>query len=324
MNSKDRDKEFSLKDLAQFSTVQDAIDSSISKRVESLMFGGLGDWRKFFVDAMKIDLATLAVNWPALQEVFQRRHVIVHNGGRASRRYIAQMKSLDPGESITEGAVLDCSQEYLEYAIDQLLVAGVLLISAVIVKFSSNSIVTAYLNPLAYSLLREGRWETVKRLCQYGMEMSVDQDSILIFKVNMALAIKAMDGLDGIADEISSWDVSALSDRFKLAKACLMGDLDEAFRLLTLLTDRDELSTEDLVEWPLLSEVRNDRRFTAIISPRLAGPDGLKLLGPEFVILNPRSGTVHKQDCRFAKSGELVSSEAPEVQAARHCKECWK
>jgi hypothetical protein len=156
------------------------------------------------------------------------------------------------------------------------------------------------------------------------MEMSVDQDSILIFKVNMALAIKAMDGLDGIADEISSWDVSALSDRFKLAKACLMGDLDEAFRLLTLLTDRDELSTEDLVEWPLLSEVRNDRRFTAIISPRLAGPDGLKLLGPEFVILNPRSGTVHKQDCRFAKSGELVSSEAPEVQAARHCKECWK
>jgi hypothetical protein len=46
-NSRDRDKEFSLADLKAFGSIEDAVDSSIFKRVENLMFGGLADWRNF-------------------------------------------------------------------------------------------------------------------------------------------------------------------------------------------------------------------------------------------------------------------------------------
>ena len=323
MDSRDHEKEFSLKELKQFSSIDDAVDFSISRRIESLVFGGLSDWRCFFNDALKIDLSTLAIDWPELQEILQRRHAIVHNGGRASRRYIAQVRLGRPDVKIPEGEPLSCEQEYLEYAIDHLLVAGALLITAVIIKFSPDDAPSSELSRLAYSLLRGGRLEATRRLCDFGMNMPIEQDEALIFKVNMALAIKAKLGIEGIAEEMGSWDVSALSDRFKLAKASLLGNLDEAFMLLSLLVERDEISVEDLLEWPLLAEMRKDRRFTALIIPKV-DEAATGMSKTEFVVLNNHSGVIHKPGCRFAKSGTRVQVDEPDARNAGRCKICWR
>jgi len=323
MNARDREKEFSLRELKQFETINDAIDYTISKRVESLMFGSIADWRRFFNDALKIDLSDLTIDWPEFQEILLRRHVIVHNGGRASRRYVTQVKQSDPNAKVTEGDVLDCEQDYLEYALDHLLVAGTLLVAAVTVKFSRADALSSKLNMLTYSLLRNGRLEAVKRLCKFGMSMPIDQDEILIFKVNMALAVKAQEGIEGISKDITSWDVSALSDVFKLAKASLLGRLDEAFKLLPPLVERGQIGAEELLEWPLFSSMRKDRRFTPIMMPKIEEA-GIAHLDDKWVVLNTKTGVVHKPGCRLAKSGERMYIDAPEVQAARRCRICWR
>src|SRR6202034_3285702 len=122
-----------------------------------------------------------------------------------------------------------------------------------------------------------------------GMNAPGTQDDLMLFKVNSALAIKASLGIEAITEDVSSWDVSALATRYKLAKASLLDNLDEAFAELSELVERDEISTTHLLEWPLLAEMRTDRRFTALIAPRL-DEASIELLGPEFVILNNRSG----------------------------------
>lgn len=275
MNSRDREKEFSLRDLQQFSSISDAVDFTVAKRVESLMYGGLADWRKFFKDTVKVDIADLAISWPDLQEVFQRRHIIVHNGGKASRRYVAIVTRLFSDRTVLPGEPLDCTEEYLALAVDHLLAVGTLLIVAIMVKFGDpDDIPHGDLSNLAYSLLREERWAATKRLCEYGVTLPVSEDVKLVFRVNMALAEMGINGRDAIVDDITSWDVSALSDRFKLAKACLLGDLDKAFELLPSLVITQEITTEDLLGWPLLSEMRSDPRFSELMPAEL-GEQGM-------------------------------------------------
>jgi hypothetical protein len=63
-----------------------------------------------------------------------------------------------------------------------------------------------------------------------------------------------------------AWNVESLSLRYRLAKAVLLDDFDEAFRLIPLALGSLEVMRHELYEWPLLSTIRNDTRFTEIMA----------------------------------------------------------
>ena len=96
------------------------IDEAVSKRVERLCYGNLDDWRTWFQRAFGNDLAGLALNWEGLQEVIQRRHVVVHNGGRASRLYIERLRATD----VSVNDRLEITPKYTFSALDECTVLG--------------------------------------------------------------------------------------------------------------------------------------------------------------------------------------------------------
>lgn len=63
--------------------------------------------------------------------MFERRHAIIHKGGRATKKYLAATRRTD----IVADQPLISDAEYVRSAIDQLLVLGYLLATSVWRKF---------------------------------------------------------------------------------------------------------------------------------------------------------------------------------------------
>ena len=83
--------------------------------VTKLMKGGIENWPKNLRDqGFDLDLAGATCDWPAVKEIWARRHVLVHNGSLADEKYLQRV----PGA--TRGATLEVDDSYLRNAIDLL------------------------------------------------------------------------------------------------------------------------------------------------------------------------------------------------------------
>ena len=314
--SGDSQKEFSLQDLKAMSTLDDAIEIAIDSRVETMMFGSLASWRKFYKEKLKIDFAELADDWAGTSEIFERRHVIVHNGGRASSRYVRSVGT----SNAAKNDPLEVDAEYLRAALDQLLTLGFLVAIATWKKFSdSEDAPSDRLQSISYLLLERGRYDAVKVLCNYGLEHPTNAEDRDTYRVNFWLAEKNLGNLEKVRAAITEWDVSASRENFQLAKACLLDDLDHGFLLLRSLIAQGSVAAEDLLGWPLLAGLREDERFAELqdlVSETLT-------LSTEIQYMVQGRKVFHRESCSYLSDHAVaVSPSHAQAVGARACKAC--
>lgn len=216
--------------------------------------------------SLGLDFNSLCIDRTALCEVFQRRHIIVHNGGQVSRRYL-QNTNLDDPPPLNQ--FLTVPPEYLDRAIDQLDALGTLLVVGAWAKLYPDEAEVAYafMSERSQQLMYIGRWRPVRCICGIGkkLEGKTTKQRCEVFKVNNWLAIKRLDGLEQIGGEIDAWDTSALDPVFPFVKAALLNDLDEAFSQLPSLLKSDSLNRASLEQWPILEELRADARYDSVL-----------------------------------------------------------
>lgn len=118
-----REVKLSLQELEDFGDLSDIREFVVSREVDRVMFGGFESWSKWLTEHADLELEDLVPNYDRLFEAFQRRHAIVHNGGRASRIYRAklQARKLDP-PPLDENLAVDT--EYLGHVLDELRLLG--------------------------------------------------------------------------------------------------------------------------------------------------------------------------------------------------------
>ena len=64
----------------------------ISRKITKLMYGEIESWNDWFAENGDAQFADLAMDFDAIQEAFQRRHIVLHNGGLASRQYVHKVR----------------------------------------------------------------------------------------------------------------------------------------------------------------------------------------------------------------------------------------
>ncbi|MFI9571425.1 hypothetical protein ACIG5D_08345 [Microbispora rosea] len=320
---KEQAPSFSLSDLKKLGSIEEATELAISRRVEVLLFGSLSDWRKFFKDRLNLDLPDFAIDWNAARELFQRRHVIVHNGGYASRRYITQTADCNVGKPVEVGTYLDSDREYVQAALDQLLTIGVLLAVSAGIKLhtAQAQAFISKLQAISYETLLRRQWRVTEKMCRFGSSISITAQDAVLFTVNGWIARARLNGPESIREEVSKWDTSALAHRYRLAKSCLLGDHDTAFQDLAKLVESGDLDVSDALEWPLLEGLRSDPRFSKIISG--SEQDEITQQDKAKYAIAPRSKIVHILPCPRASSQavEVTVTEAAK-QGAAPCKIC--
>lgn len=78
------EKFFSLEQLKSFNSIDDAKICLIDAKVEEIMRDSFEDYIKFLRERIKLSLGYLDKCIPQLIEIYQRRNILVHNGGRVN------------------------------------------------------------------------------------------------------------------------------------------------------------------------------------------------------------------------------------------------
>jgi hypothetical protein len=258
MNASDR--KFTYEEVAIHESIDSFTTASADAYVESLMYDGMTSWMKFLGRATRSN--TDWVN-DLLAEVVMRRNVHVHAGGRASAQYIAALGN--KGAAVKLGAELPVTAEYLYDAMDRMARAAIVLTQSAVAAVCTSSRGKADIKKLdpdagvtdsTFDLLTGGRWRAVAPLSAQLDHLVSNASTRERLRANSFHAQKQLDGIESIRGEVEAWDVSAAEDELKLAKHCLLDNIEPAKALFRKLESSGRLSLLELSIWPILEPIR--------------------------------------------------------------------
>lgn len=261
------DRQYTFADVAKFGTIEEFEKSCIEDRVESIMRGDVASWFDWIDKRLQIKLADTTRHSDTIVEAFLRRNLIVHNAGIINGIYLAKTKEKikrpSGSGSGSYSVRIRMDQEYILAVIDCLQVAGVILTTRVLQKIGtrdSRVFDTAGVSTCtaSYEMLRDRRYGAVIDLSNCVGSIGA-ASSDLVIQVNKWIAMKEVDGIDSIREEVNRWDTSASSMRFLLAKYALLDDFVKASEIVDSILGTAELSESQWRNWPLLQGVREFR-----------------------------------------------------------------
>lgn len=251
------DAKYSFFELEPFSTVEEFRSHCAENMADALLRGGFDDWMDWFDKKRKVSVQGVTHDADALIEIFQRRHLLVHNGGVVNRFYLAKVSG---GSSPNEGQVLGVSRGYLKRSLDELTVAGVKLALSLLIKLKfgpeDSKIVDHQLDHITFEFLTAESWAVAYRLNAWHLGFAQSPSTRLIATINKWVAQKHLEGGESIREEVEKWDASTLASEYKLAKHALLDENEKAYALVKSLIAGSELYLEDWRDWPLLEGVR--------------------------------------------------------------------
>ncbi|MFJ6694289.1 hypothetical protein [Streptomyces sp. NPDC091294] len=254
-----KEPQFSWEDIQKYDSLEELRSFHADRQVEQLMWKGFDEWMEWLDKKLKIKFVDICADVDVVAEVFQRRHVIVHNGGKVSRQYLNKAPRSVSGVEV--GDDLDVTSEYLDEALVQLYILGVLMTSSVADRLIQDgevrSVMQSQLSNIVGDALKHERWKVVARLCETYMESfdaSIRKDSM---RVNLWVAKKHTSGLEAIREAVEDWDVSSLRREFELAKLALLDGHEEAYGLACELAAQGALEESDFSSDPLYDSLRS-------------------------------------------------------------------
>ncbi len=266
---------FSLESLSSLKTIDEARGVLIEHKVEALMRESLETWLKFFKEKPKLGMGYMTNETPRMGEIFKRRNLVVHNGGRAGRKYLEDVdEALRPG--IKLGEIVEITPSYLNAAID-LLEQQFLLLAAELWKnlYPQDDERGGVLTTLAVRRLDDSRWLISRGLSLFVInDKNMKEPARLRGQINYWQSFKWAGEYEVIRMEVEGADFSAKAPLYQLAYAAIKDDFARCFELLPGLLERGELKKFDLNSWPLFKSLRERAEFSAYKETTAGSRDG--------------------------------------------------
>jgi hypothetical protein len=253
---------FSLDTLTSLQTIEEAREVLIDHKVEILMRQTVDEWLQFFKSKSGLGMSYIDPERHQIAEIFKRRNLIVHNGGRVNRLYFKEVdEPLRVGLKL--GDIVEITPDYLNTAIDLIEHQFVLLAAELWKKLTPEDNERGkLLLRLSFDRLMERKWLIARGWSYFVMnDKTQSEDYRLRGQINYWQSFKWSGQYDDVRGAVESSDFSAKSGVFKLAYAAIRDDFDSFFKLLPGVLDRGELTKESLMEWPLFQGARERPEF---------------------------------------------------------------
>ena len=257
-----KEKVFSIEDLSAFDTLQAAREHYVLSRIEDLLRGSLADWFDFARTRLKLTMGYLKEDLGVLEETFQRRNVIVHNGGLANSIYLSKTQP-DVRIGVAIGDDLTPDREYLNKRID-LWERACILIAAELWKQlePADADRCSALNEVIYSHLVAERWDLAGSIAQFVLkDKQMPESGVETARLNYWQSLKWAGRWADAESEVKDADFSAKSLRFQVPRLALLGDVEEFLPLAQKALETQELAPDEFRDWPIFKELRKDVRF---------------------------------------------------------------
>jgi hypothetical protein len=257
-----KEKLFSFDDLGKFQTISDARAYYVSSKIEDLLRGSLADWLSFARNTIKLSMGYLKDDLELLEETFQRRNIVVHNGGRANSIYLSRVGEKSRS-GVTVGDDLTPEKEYLTERIDLWEKTCVLIAAELWKQISPDDADRgSLLMELAYDHLLAKRWRVAEAISSFLIrDKQLSEGTHLASQLNYWQCRKRLGDWSHIRNEVEKADYAAKSSIYQLGHLALLDRVDDFYALVPRALSAGELSLDDLREFPIFEEMRRDQRF---------------------------------------------------------------
>jgi hypothetical protein len=211
---------------------------------------------KWFEKQQAITIEKLTPLPVVLEEIFQRRHLLVHNGGIVNRKYLEKLDNLSFPPAL--GEQLGVNYDYLIGAVECLSTTGVMIVCLVIKGlFPSSQVPSHFVQFATDEATLQKRYLLANQLC--SMFLPHVSDEIIRKKLHYAilLAKKELFGLEVINDEVITLKNATSDELWKLLYLVLLDDFDEAAKLGNELLKINTISPDFVWTSPHLREIRH-------------------------------------------------------------------
>ncbi len=258
----------SFSQLSEFSSIAAARDYILEKEVENLLRKSHAEQFDWLEEKFSVRLREGLHTWPTFIEVTERRNLFVHCDGVASSQYfkVCRENKVVIEEGVALGSRLRVSPPYFEIAYRAVFEIGVKLAHVLWRKTHPGDLKAADQNlaDVTYEVIRDEEYDLAITLLEFActvLKKHSDDESRRVFLVNLAQAYKWTGMSDKTAEIMSREDWSAIGDKFKIAKAVLADDFDEAATLMTKIGVEGDVPKAGYRDWPLFKEFRKSAIF---------------------------------------------------------------
>ena len=259
-------KSLTLEDLKTFDSVRDAERYLIDQKIESILRGSFKDWVNILKNDLSLKLDYLEEYYDDLIEIYQRRNLLVHNGGKVNSIYLSKVNESYKKEYKIDDR-LYVEKEYLENAIDQFHLIFILIASELWKKLEPESENRAkYIMILGYDYLVKNNWKVSKTANIFLMnDKKMPVANRTSAQLNVWLCEKNQNGKEKALDLYKNVDYSDKSLLFQVALGALKDEQEFCLNNFSNLLKSEDLTPEDLMEFPIFEEVRQNEKFKEFI-----------------------------------------------------------
>jgi len=253
----DKAPAFTFDDLKKFSTIDDARQHYVAQRIENVLRGSFDDWAKFLQSHLRLSLGYLDGCKDEIVEVFQRRNLIVHNGGIVNSIYRSNVADRFKTDAVI-GKDLPITQQYLDHVID-MFQACFTLMALELWKNQEPADQTRgdVLTQVAFESICEERWITAEKLCFFGRkDARLSEVARIRAELNYWQTLKWQGRYEEVRAEVENADYSAKDEVYQLGLFALKSDLDALFSLADKTIQRSALGIDVFDNWPIFREMR--------------------------------------------------------------------
>jgi hypothetical protein len=273
------DATINFSEIKHLQTIEEITELLIDKKIFDFTHESFDKWLNFFTHKINLEIKSLINLYEKpLIELFQRRHLFIHNGGIVNQNYIqnvdsSYLKSL--GGEIKVEKLINTNSTYLDNSFRYVEVFGILLIHCLWYKLCKNSENASQRDTREANILNHCYNMIVKE--EYKSAEEVTNLAIKNFKfkeftkfamqVNYWQSLKWQNKLDDKKrKEIKQIELQGKDNKIKLAIYALFDDCEAFFKTMPFGLRSKDITKEELGEWPLFKEMRKDPRFTKILA----------------------------------------------------------
>lgn len=255
----------------------------LSDDIESLRRKSYPDQFDAIGARFKVEL-TKFERWSDFVECSQRRNLLTHCDGVVSDQYISVCRAVGckTEELPKVGERIQIGAKYFYTSCELIIEVGLKLGQTLWRKTLPEELGESdeHLMRALYDALENGQWARAKDIGEfaYGMrDLSSDRNRKII-TINYSQALKRTGEVDQARVILGSIDWSAAANDYKLARAVLLEEYDEAYALMKKIGIKGELLDEaGYHTWPLFIEIRLTDGFSAIYQEIFGHPFAQRL-----------------------------------------------
>lgn len=251
-----------LTELKAFGSVQDAEKYLVDLKIEEILRGSFDSWVNLLSDEFKLGLNYLNDIKTDLIEIYQRRNLLVHNGGIVNSIYLSKVKD-SQRQNIKLGCKVLVDKAYLDYAMNNLEKGFILIGAELWKKISLEDQDRAFiLNEIVYDKLLESKWDVARSLSLFVIkDTKCDPIDKVVAQLNYWLCEKEMDRFDHVKKEVEEANYSDKNLLLQLGLYALKIDVVNFFKTLEMALDSDQFTIELLEEFPIMKEIRKTDEY---------------------------------------------------------------